>query len=48
MFIYRHLAGTNDEHAFGQQVIADDEDGVTGFCDRLLIGATSLPAAADR
>ena len=32
--------------AFGQQVIADDEDGVTGFCDRLLIGATSLPAAA--
>jgi 3',5'-nucleoside bisphosphate phosphatase len=45
-FIYRHQQGTNDEHAFGQQVIADDEDGVTGFCDRLLIGATSLPAAA--
>jgi PHP family Zn ribbon phosphoesterase len=43
-FIYRHLAGRNDEHAFGLQVIADDEDGVTGFCDRLLIGATSLPA----
>jgi 3',5'-nucleoside bisphosphate phosphatase len=41
--IYRHLAGTNDEHAFGQQVIADEEDGVNGFCDRLLIGATSLP-----
>jgi 3',5'-nucleoside bisphosphate phosphatase len=41
--IYRHLAGTNDEHAFGQQVIADEEDGVTGFCERLLIGATSLP-----
>jgi PHP family Zn ribbon phosphoesterase len=41
--IYRHLIGKNDEHAFGQQVIADDEDGVTGFCDRLLIGATSLP-----
>jgi PHP family Zn ribbon phosphoesterase len=41
--IYRYLIGTNDEHAFGQQVIADDEDGVTGFCDRLLIGATSLP-----
>jgi PHP family Zn ribbon phosphoesterase len=43
-FIYRHLAGRNDEHTFGLQVIADDEDGVTGFCDRLLIGATSLPA----
>jgi PHP family Zn ribbon phosphoesterase len=45
-FIYRHLTGTNDEHAFGMQVVADDEDGVTGFCDRLLIGATSLPAEA--
>jgi 3',5'-nucleoside bisphosphate phosphatase len=44
--IYRHLHGMNDERAFGQQVIADDEDGVTGFCERLLIGATSLPAAA--
>jgi len=44
--IFQHLHGTNDEHAFGQQVIADDEDGVTGFCDRLLIGATSLPASA--
>jgi len=41
--IYAHLAGSNDEKAFGQQVIADEEDGVTGFCDRLLIGATSLP-----
>lgn len=45
-FIYRHLVGRNDEHAFGLQVIADDEDGVTGFCDRLLIAATSLPAEA--
>jgi PHP family Zn ribbon phosphoesterase len=43
-YIYRHLTGTNDEHSFGLQVIADDEDGVTGFCDRLLIAATSLPA----
>jgi PHP family Zn ribbon phosphoesterase len=41
--IYAHLAGSNDEKAFGQQVIADEEDGVTGFCERLLIGATSLP-----
>ena len=45
-FIYRHLAGSNDEHSFGLQVIADDEDGVSGFCNRLLIGATSLPAEA--
>lgn len=44
--VYRHLPGRNDEHAFGLQVIADDEDGVTGFCERLLIAATSLPAEA--
>jgi predicted metal-dependent phosphoesterase TrpH len=44
--IYEHLAGRNDGHSFGLQVIADDEDGVTGFCDRLLIAATSLPAEA--
>ncbi|MGE5172591.1 MAG: PHP-associated domain-containing protein [Betaproteobacteria bacterium] len=43
-YIYRHLVGRNDERSFGLQVIADDEDGVTGFCDRLLIAATSLPA----
>ena len=42
--VYQHLHGTNDERAFGQQVIADEEDGVTGFCERLLIGATSLSA----
>jgi PHP family Zn ribbon phosphoesterase len=45
-YVYGHLEGRNDEHAFGLQVIADDEDGVTGFCDRLLIAATSLPAEA--
>jgi PHP family Zn ribbon phosphoesterase len=42
--VYGSLTGRNDEHNFGLQVIADDEDGVTGFCDRLLISATSLPA----
>ena len=42
-FIYQHLTGSNDEHSFGLQVIADDEDGVNGFCGKLLIGATSLP-----
>jgi PHP family Zn ribbon phosphoesterase len=41
--IYGHLSGKNDEKRFGSQVIADDEDGVTGFCDRLLIAATTLP-----
>ncbi len=45
-FVYRHLQGRNDERAFGPQVIANEEDGVDGFCDRLLIGATTLPAAA--
>ncbi len=45
-FVYRHLAGRNDEHSFGLQVIADDEDGVSGFCDKLLIGATMLSAEA--
>ena len=45
-YIYQHLSGRNDEHSFGLQVVADDEDGVTGFCDRLLIAATSLPAEA--
>jgi PHP family Zn ribbon phosphoesterase len=45
-FIYQNLAGKNDGHAFGLQVIADDEDGVSGFCEKLLIGATSLPAEA--
>ncbi len=43
-FIYRNLAGRNDEHSFGLQVIADDEDGVSGFCEKLLIAATALPA----
>ncbi len=45
-YVYEHLEGRNDERAFGLQVIADDEDGVTGFCDRLLIAATTLPAEA--
>ena len=43
-YVYQHLAGKNDPQAFGLQVVTDEEDGVTGFCDRLLIGATTLPA----
>ena len=40
--VYRHLPGTNDEEMFGMQVIASAEDEVLGFCQRLLIGATTL------
>lgn len=41
--VYAKLApGKNDEKLFGEQVIADEFDNVTGFSDRLLIGATSL------
>lgn len=45
-YVYEHLVGRNDEHSFGLQVIADDEDGVTGFCEHLLIAATTLPMEA--
>lgn len=41
--VYDHLPGTNDERAFGEQVIVNEEDRVVGLNDRLLIGATSLP-----
>lgn len=41
--VYSHLDGVNDEKAFGEQVIADEDDVVVGFCPRLLIGATGLP-----
>jgi 3',5'-nucleoside bisphosphate phosphatase len=40
--VYGHLSGKNDEKRFGQQVVADEEDVVTGFNERLLIAATSL------
>jgi 3',5'-nucleoside bisphosphate phosphatase len=40
--VYAHLAGDNDEAVFGPQVIADAEDGVVGFCPKLLINAASL------
>jgi len=41
--IYAHLAGENDETVFGPQIIADAEDGVTGFCPKLLLNAAALP-----
>jgi len=43
-YIYQHLPGKNDPQVFGLQVITDEEDGVEGFCDRLLIGASTLSA----
>jgi len=46
--IWANLPGHNDPDVFGMQVVADHEDNVLGFCDRLLIGATQLglPAVA--
>jgi len=41
--VYRHLPGENDEETFGMQVIANADDEVLGFNQRLLIGATTLP-----
>ncbi len=41
--VYENLPGLNDPEAFGQQYIVDNEDYVTGFNERLLMGATNLP-----
>jgi len=43
--IYTHLPGTNDETAFGCQVIVNDADEVEGFNEHLLIGAVDLGLA---
>jgi predicted metal-dependent phosphoesterase TrpH len=40
--VYQHLKGRNDPDVFGLQVLANAEDEVEGFEDRLLIGATEL------
>jgi len=40
--VYGHLAGENDETAFGRQVIADAEDEVVGFEAKFLLGAVTL------
>lgn len=37
-----HLAGENDEAAFGPQTIVDENDQITGNNTKLLIGATDL------
>ena len=44
--VWAHLPGVNDPDVFGMQVLADHEDNVLGFCDRLLIGATTLGLSA--
>lgn len=40
--VYEHLPGTNDEDAFGEQVIVDENDEVLALNEKLLIGATTL------
>jgi len=40
--VYDHLPGRNDERAFGAQLVIDEDDGITGRNERLLIGATDL------
>jgi predicted metal-dependent phosphoesterase TrpH len=40
--VYDNLPGGNDERAFGEQVLVNEHDEVTGINDRLLIGATTL------
>ncbi len=40
--VYAHLPGLNDERRFGDQVVANEDDEVLGFNEKLLIGATEL------
>jgi len=40
--VYDNLPGQNDENYFGPQMLADENDRITGSTDRLLIGATTL------
>jgi len=40
--VYDKLPGFNDEKVFGRQLIVNENDEVTGYNCRLLIGATSL------
>ncbi len=41
--VYDSLPGENDEKAFGEQLILNEEDELSGRNNRLLIGATELP-----
>lgn len=41
--VYEKLSrGKNDERLFGEQIIVNEADEITGYSDRLLIGATGL------
>jgi predicted metal-dependent phosphoesterase TrpH len=40
--VYENLHGINDEEAFGEQVVVNEEDEVVDLNRRLLIGATEL------
>ena len=41
--VYDRLQGKNNPDLFGLQVVANENDEVTGFQDRLLIGAADIP-----
>jgi PHP family Zn ribbon phosphoesterase len=40
--VYEHLDGENEPAAYGMQVVVQADESVTGFNERLLIGATDL------
>jgi hypothetical protein len=40
--VVKHLHGANDPEVFGPQYIVDEDDYVSGVCDRLLISATDI------
>ena len=40
--IYENLPGENDEEAFGEQLIVDENDNIIGLNNKLLIGACNL------
>ena len=40
--VWQHLSGKNNSEAFGPQYIVDEQDYVSGMCEKLLIGATDL------
>ncbi|MBI5740962.1 MAG: PHP domain-containing protein [Nitrospirae bacterium] len=43
--VYKNLLpGGNDEKLFGEQIVVNENNEVLGFNNRLLIGATTLPA----
>jgi PHP family Zn ribbon phosphoesterase len=42
-YVYDKLPGTNDEEAFGLQVVVNSEGEVLYFNSRLLIGASTIP-----